>query len=107
MRYEIRAAALTCHISHCHLCQKRTGSAFSLSLVLPADGEKSRIAVRETPRRSRPALSSSTASDAGGSKGRACSSDWRRTPSVAMKPAQQGRGQPVGEAAARADLERV
>nr|WP_239024894.1 GFA family protein [Sphingomonas corticis] len=34
----LTAPPLTCYICHCHLCQKRTGSAFSLSIVVPADG---------------------------------------------------------------------
>ncbi|HEY5071154.1 MAG TPA: GFA family protein [Caulobacteraceae bacterium] len=38
VRYRITAAPLTAYICHCHLCQKRTGSAFSLQLVLPAEG---------------------------------------------------------------------
>lgn len=38
VRYVVRRQPLTCYICHCHLCQKRTGSAFSMSLVLPADG---------------------------------------------------------------------
>ncbi|WP_456750606.1 GFA family protein [Bradyrhizobium sp. USDA 4461] len=33
VRYEVRGDPLTCFICHCHLCQKRTGSAFSMSLV--------------------------------------------------------------------------
>ena len=35
VRYEIRRPALAAYICHCHLCQKRTGSAFSLSAVFP------------------------------------------------------------------------
>jgi hypothetical protein len=38
VRYRLTAAPLTAYICHCHLCQKRTGSAFSVSLVLPAGG---------------------------------------------------------------------
>ncbi len=34
VRYRVRAEPLTAYICHCHLCQKRTGSAFSLSMVL-------------------------------------------------------------------------
>jgi hypothetical protein len=37
VRYVLRAAPLTAYICHCHLCQKRTGAAFSFSLVVPAD----------------------------------------------------------------------
>lgn len=36
VRYRITAAPFTCYICHCHLCQKRTGSPFSMTLVLPA-----------------------------------------------------------------------
>jgi hypothetical protein len=35
VRYLVKRAPLTCYICHCHLCQKRTGSPFSMSLVLP------------------------------------------------------------------------
>lgn len=38
LRYRITKEPLTVYICHCHQCQKRTGSAFSLSLVMPADG---------------------------------------------------------------------
>jgi hypothetical protein len=38
IRYLVTRPFLTAYICHCHLCQKRTGSAFSLSVVLPADG---------------------------------------------------------------------
>jgi hypothetical protein len=38
VRYLVTRPFLTAYICHCHLCQKRTGSAFSLSVVLPADG---------------------------------------------------------------------
>lgn len=38
VRYRVSRQPLTCYICHCHLCQKRTGSAFSLSLVVPASG---------------------------------------------------------------------
>ncbi|MBV8359698.1 MAG: GFA family protein [Deltaproteobacteria bacterium] len=38
IRYLISRPVLTAFICHCHLCQKRTGSAFSLSAVIPADG---------------------------------------------------------------------
>jgi hypothetical protein len=36
IRYQLSAAPLTCYLCHCHLCQKRTGSPFSMTLVLPA-----------------------------------------------------------------------
>jgi len=36
VRYRVTRAPLTAYICHCHLCQKRTGSAFSLSAVFPA-----------------------------------------------------------------------
>ena len=36
IRYLLRRPPLTAYICHCHLCQKRTGSAFSMSLVVPA-----------------------------------------------------------------------
>ena len=38
IRYRVTGTPLTAYICHCHLCQKRTGSAFSMSLVLPAGG---------------------------------------------------------------------
>jgi hypothetical protein len=38
IRYRVTRAPLTAYICHCHLCQKRTGSAFSMSIVIPADG---------------------------------------------------------------------
>jgi hypothetical protein len=38
VRYVLRREPLTCYVCHCHLCQKRTGSAFSMSLVVPAEG---------------------------------------------------------------------
>ncbi|TDH58156.1 GFA family protein [Dankookia rubra] len=38
VRYLITQPILTTYICHCHLCQKRTGSAFSMSVVIPADG---------------------------------------------------------------------
>jgi hypothetical protein len=37
VRYRVRSEPLTAYICHCHLCQKRTGSAFSLSMVFRAD----------------------------------------------------------------------
>jgi hypothetical protein len=37
IRYRVTKAPLTAYICHCHLCQKRTGSAFSMSMVLPAE----------------------------------------------------------------------
>lgn len=36
VRYEVRREPVTCYICHCHLCQKRTGSPFSMTLVLPS-----------------------------------------------------------------------
>ncbi len=38
VRYLVTREPLTCYICHCHLCQKRTGSPFSMSVVLPAGG---------------------------------------------------------------------
>lgn len=38
VRYIITRPPLTAYICHCHRCQKRTGSAFSMSIVVPADG---------------------------------------------------------------------
>jgi hypothetical protein len=38
VRYLVTRPLLTVYICHCHLCQKRTGSAFSMSVVIPADG---------------------------------------------------------------------
>ena len=35
VRYRISRAPLLAYICHCHLCQKRTGGAFSLSMVFP------------------------------------------------------------------------
>ena len=37
VRYRLTGAPLTAYICHCHLCQKRTGGPFSMSLVLPAN----------------------------------------------------------------------
>lgn len=34
LRYSISSEPLACYICHCHQCQKRTGSAFSMSLVM-------------------------------------------------------------------------
>jgi hypothetical protein len=38
IRYLVTRPFLTAYICHCHLCQKRTGSAFSMSVVIPAEG---------------------------------------------------------------------
>ncbi len=38
VRYIITRPILTAYICHCHLCQKRTGSAFSMSVVVSAEG---------------------------------------------------------------------
>ena len=38
VRYLVTKTPLAAYICHCHLCQKRTGSAFSMSMVIPADG---------------------------------------------------------------------
>ena len=38
VRYVVRQAPLTGYICHCHLCQKRTGAAFSFSLVFGPGG---------------------------------------------------------------------
>ena len=38
IRYRVTRAPLTAYICHCHLCQKRTGSAFSMQIVIPAYG---------------------------------------------------------------------
>ncbi len=38
VRYLVTKTPLAAYICHCHLCQKRTGSAFSMSIVIPADG---------------------------------------------------------------------
>jgi hypothetical protein len=38
LRYRVTKEPLTAYICHCHLCQKRTGSAFSMSVVCRADG---------------------------------------------------------------------
>ena len=38
IRYCITRPILTAYICHCHLFQKRSGSAFSMSVVIPADG---------------------------------------------------------------------
>jgi hypothetical protein len=37
VRYVVNAEPLTAYICHCNLCQKRTGSAFSHSIVFPED----------------------------------------------------------------------
>ena len=38
VRYRVTRPVLTAYICHCRRCQRRTGSAFSLAVVLPADG---------------------------------------------------------------------
>jgi hypothetical protein len=38
LRYRVTKEPFTVYICHCHQCQKRTGSAFSMSLVMAADG---------------------------------------------------------------------
>jgi hypothetical protein len=38
IRYIISCVPLTTYVCHCHLCQKRSGSAFSMSIVLSIDG---------------------------------------------------------------------
>ncbi|HEV2364136.1 MAG TPA: GFA family protein [Caulobacteraceae bacterium] len=37
VRYRLTRPPIAGYICHCHLCQKRTGSAFSQQLVFPAD----------------------------------------------------------------------
>jgi hypothetical protein len=37
LRYEVRAEPLTIYACHCTDCQRRTGSAFALSMVVPRD----------------------------------------------------------------------
>jgi hypothetical protein len=50
VRYLLNREPLTCYICHCHLCQKRTGGPFSMTLVLPpgavepVEGETERTA---------------------------------------------------------------
>jgi len=52
LRYRVTRPVLACYICHCHLCQKRSGSAFSMSVVLPADGlELTQGTALETQRR--------------------------------------------------------
>lgn len=36
LRYSVSAPPVTGYLCHCHLCQKRSGSAFSFQLVFPA-----------------------------------------------------------------------
>ena len=38
LRYRISAEPLAVYICHCHLCQKKTGSAFGMYMILPASG---------------------------------------------------------------------
>src|SRR5580698_3723539 len=38
VRYLVTKPPLASYICHCHLCQKRTGSAFSMTVVIPAGG---------------------------------------------------------------------
>ena len=38
IRYLVTRPFLTVYICHCHRCQKRTGSAFSMSAVIAAEG---------------------------------------------------------------------
>jgi hypothetical protein len=35
VRYRVTAEPLCSYICHCHLCQKRTGSPFSMTLIFP------------------------------------------------------------------------
>ena len=52
LRYKITKEPVSCCICHCHQCQKRTGSPFSMSLVMPADGlhiEQGEPVVSERP----------------------------------------------------------
>lgn len=36
VRYRLGAEPLTCYVCHCTDCQRRTGSAFAVSLIVPA-----------------------------------------------------------------------
>ena len=38
LRYRVDAQPLASYICHCHRCQKKSGSAFGLYLIFPADG---------------------------------------------------------------------
>ena len=38
LRYQITTPLLTAYICHCHRCQKRTGSAFGMSVIIAAHG---------------------------------------------------------------------
>jgi hypothetical protein len=40
IRFTVRTSPLAIYICHCHLCQKRTGSAFSMSMVLAENALK-------------------------------------------------------------------
>lgn len=61
VRYLITRPILTTYICHCHLCQKRTGSAFSMPVVIPADGfDLVQGTLLQTERRSVPECRSCT-----------------------------------------------
>jgi hypothetical protein len=47
IRYEIRASPLTLYACHCTECQRQTGAAFGLSMVVPRDAL---AVVRGTPK---------------------------------------------------------
>ena len=59
-RYLLKRPPVTCYICHCHLCQKRTGSPFSMSLVLPAGGAELTSGVTGDARRVLPSGAVST-----------------------------------------------
>jgi hypothetical protein len=52
VRYEVRSEPLTIVICHCRICQRRTGSAFSMSMPVARDGfvlAKGATVTRERP----------------------------------------------------------
>ena len=38
VRYEVRAQPFAVTLCHCNICQTRTGSAFSMSMIVPREG---------------------------------------------------------------------
>ncbi len=54
VRYRLVQAPLTAYICHCHLCQKRTGSAFSMILVAPAGAVEITAGEPQRAERTRP-----------------------------------------------------
>lgn len=63
IRYAASGDPLTCFICHCHLCQKRTGSAFSMSLVYPVPRVSITCGIPETSTRVTPSGGRNTSTE--------------------------------------------